>query len=207
MMTASDIPDDQGGIRPAEAEGIGQERIEVTFNGFRRNPEPGGILVGMLEIDVPGDEAVLHHQEGVDDFAGAGHPHLMARLALGRRDRDCPLAEHAGDGFRLVCVADVRGGGVGIDITDFADVDAGAPDGHFQGTGGTVHIGGGDVVAIRGESVAEDLGKDGRAAADGRFVAFEDDGRCAARAGWPFQVRLPGRRKRKYRRMNQLRLD
>ena len=38
------------------------------------------------------------------------------------------------------------------------------------------------MVAVRGEAVAEDLGEDGRAAADGGFVTFEDDGgRAAAR--------------------------
>ena len=96
MTTASDIPDDEGGVRSAEAEGVGQEGVEGPFDGFRRNPEPGGILVRMLEIDVSGDEAALHHQEGIDDFAGAGHPHFVARLALGGRYRHGPFAEDAG---------------------------------------------------------------------------------------------------------------
>ena len=180
MTTASDIPDDEGGVRPAESEGVRKERIERTLNGFRRYPKLCGILVRMLEVDVAGDEAALHHEEGIDDLAGAGHPHLVAGLALGGRHGYGALAEHAGDGLRLVRVAYMGGCRMGIDIADFAQVDAGAPDGHLQRAGGTVHVGGGDVVAVRGEAVAEDLGEDGRAAADGRFVAFEDDGRGAA---------------------------
>ena len=74
----------------------------------------------------------------------------------------------------------MRGSRVGIDIPYFADVDAGAADGHLQGAGGTVHVGRGDMVAVRGESVTEDLGQDGRTAADGRFITFQDDGGCTA---------------------------
>ena len=69
---------------------------------------------------------------------------------------------------------------MGIDIADLPEVDAGAPDGHFEGPGRTVHIGGGDMVAIGGEAVAEDFGQDRRAPLHGRFVTLQDDCRRAA---------------------------
>ena len=116
----------------------------------------------------------------------------MSGLALGRCHRHGAFAEYAGNGLGLVRVADVGGSGMGIDISDLPEVDAGAPDGHFEGPGRTVHIGGGDMVAVGGKAVAEDFGQDGSAPPPGRFVTFQNHRRRASAGNKTVAVAVEG---------------
>ena len=56
----------KGRIGPAEAERIGQERVEMDFARLRQDIDAGGIFVRMFEIDIPGDKSILHHQHRID---------------------------------------------------------------------------------------------------------------------------------------------
>ena len=171
----AEVPDDKRGVGSAKSEGIGQEGIEVAGHPFGQDHQFGGVFVRVLEVDVGADEIVLHHQDRVDDLAGACHPHLVAGLALGAGDRNALVADDGVDGLGFVGVAHVGGSGVCVDVADLVEAQARLADGTLQGTAGTVDIGVGDVLTVAREAVAQYLGNDGRAPADGRFVAFQDD--------------------------------
>ena len=55
----------------------------MYFLGFGQYMNASRIFIGMFEIDIPGYEAVLHHQNGINQFAGSRHPHLVSGLAFG----------------------------------------------------------------------------------------------------------------------------
>ena len=90
----------------------------MGFSGFRQDVQAGGVVIRVLEIDVPGNEIVLHHEDGIDDFTCACHPHFVSRLALGGGDGHFVVPENLGDGSGFAAVADAGGGGVGIDIAN-----------------------------------------------------------------------------------------
>ena len=147
----------------------------------------------MLEVEVGGDELAAHHEQGVDDLGGAGHPHLVAGHGLGGGDgRHGVTVEEGGEGASLVAVADGGGGGVGIDVTDAFERHAGVGHGHAKGAQGTVDVGHGDVVAVGREAVAEHLGEDRCATASGVLVALQDDGGGTATGHEPVAVAVEG---------------
>ena len=114
----------------------------------------GTVFVGVLEVEVGGDEVVLHHQHRVDDLARASHPHLVSGLRLGAGNLRALVAEHIVNSLCLVGVAHVGGGSVCVDIAYLADVNACALYRHAERLARTIHIRRGYMVAVGGESVA-----------------------------------------------------
>ena len=75
--------------------------------------QAGRLLIGPLKIDITGDKIILHHQDRIDQLAGARHPHLMASLALCRCHRHPIITKHSSDRLGLTTVANQGRGGMG----------------------------------------------------------------------------------------------
>ena len=98
----------------------------------------------------------------------------MSRLTLRRGDRHAIIAEDAGDGLCLTGITNGRRGGVGIDVTYIARLDAGTLEAQFKRTGWSVDIGVRDMLAIAGEAPTKDLGNDGSPATHGMVITLDD---------------------------------
>ena len=147
---------------------------------FGQYVDAGRLFVWFLEVDVAGDEAVLHHQCRVDDFAGSGHPHLVSCLALGRGDGHGAFTEELSDGLCFATVSDDGAGGMCIDVSNLLGVHAAVAEAEFKRACRTCHVGCGDVVAVAREAPAYYLCDDVGTALYGVFIAFEDDGCTSA---------------------------
>lgn len=85
---------------------------------LRYDVQAGRIFIGMLEVDVAGNEAVFHHQRRINQLACTGHPHFVPGLTLGRSDWNLVVPEHLCYRLRLAAVADAGGCGMGVDVAD-----------------------------------------------------------------------------------------
>ena len=148
----------------------------------------------MLEVDVRGDERVVHHQVGIDDLAGAGHPALVARHGLGGADGRVAFAEQRLQAHSLEGVALEGGGGVCVDVVDVFGFHTGILHGAAHGGGGAVVARLRDVGPVGGESVPGDLSDDGCAAPDGVFVLFQNQCGGTTAGYQPVTVAVKGTR-------------
>ena len=147
----------------------------VAFAQDRHALELG---VEVFDVGAFGGEAVLHHQQAVDGFLGAGGPEGVARQRLGRGDHRHVVAEDIADRPHLLGVADRGRGAVRVEVVDLRIA------GHFQrdlhAALGALARGGDHVIAVGIGPVAGDLGIDGRAARQGPFILFQHhDARAA----------------------------
>ena len=156
------------------------------------NVQAGSIIVGVLEIDVTGNEVVLHHQHGVNELRSTSHPHLVSRLALGRGHRHTVVAKNAGDGLRLPCVTYAGRSSMGIDIAYISRCQSGVTETQFQRTGRSFYIGCRNGVAIAGESTTDNLCHDGSHALLRMFQAFQHQ--CSGTATGHQSVTVAGER-------------
>ena len=78
-----DFSDNQSGIGTSKTKRIGKYGIQLFFCGLADDIKTFGELVRMLQVDIGGDEATLHHQDAVDNLAGTRHPAFVARHRLG----------------------------------------------------------------------------------------------------------------------------
>ena len=78
----------------------------MRFPCLRYDVKASRIFVGMLEVDVAGNEAVLHHQHRINQLARSSHPHFVSGLALGGSDWHLVVPEHLCYSLCLTAVAD-----------------------------------------------------------------------------------------------------
>ena len=69
----------------------------MSFACFRDDVDASRLLVWILEIQVSGNEVILHHEDGINQFAGSCHPHFMSRLSFGRSYRYFVISKDLGD--------------------------------------------------------------------------------------------------------------
>lgn len=144
------------------------------------------VALGVLFLDVDGgrDDAVADGHDAGNEFdATCGTEHVTGH-GFGGADGEAVLgvvAEGKFDGFGFGDVAKAGGGGVGVEVLDFLGVGFTVAEGHLDGVGGAgaVGRGGGEVIGIRADAVAGELGVDFRAAFAGVFEFFDDDDSCA----------------------------
>src|SRR2546421_9195856 len=100
-------------VGAAEAERVrqhGTERHVIPALAHDRHVGEGGIE--RLDIGALADEAVVHHQDGVNRLLRAGGAERMAGERFGRRNWRTFGAKHLADRLDLLEVADRRRGGV-----------------------------------------------------------------------------------------------
>ena len=113
------------GVGASETEGVAQDGVYLGIGSHGGEVEMLGVFVRILEVDVRSGERALHHNERIDYLRRTCHPALVARHALRRRDEGVASAEHTVEGDGLVHIALMCGGGVGVDVIDIVETDAG----------------------------------------------------------------------------------
>ena len=114
---------------------------------------------GRVKIDGRGDRAGAPGEQRDDQLEPTGGPLRVSEDALARGDRDVvgALAEPATESADLGVVVGLGAGRVGVDRVDVTRVETGGPQGrgdHGRGAA-PLGFGRGRVVAVRGETVAE----------------------------------------------------
>src|SRR5690606_17176902 len=112
--------EDEGGVLPAETEGIAQD--PVHGHGTRLPGHVVQIAGGILLIQVDGgrDHIVPNGEDAGDGLHGAGGPQQVADHGLGGADGQLigMLAENRLDGLGLADVPRRGAGAVGVDVVD-----------------------------------------------------------------------------------------
>jgi hypothetical protein len=89
--------------------------------------EGWNVFVWVLEMQVGGDDAALHGDQGFGDGAEAGGGLRVAHVGFDRADQQrgvSSLAEDVGDRVDLLRVANFGAGAVGLDVDDVRGTDA-----------------------------------------------------------------------------------
>ena len=120
--SGGDAAQDQRGIGAAEAERIGQHRIDRALLRLVRHEIDRGLDRGVVEIERRRRDVVANGEHGEDRLDGAGGAQQMADGRLGRRHGElaCGIAEQALHRAELDLVAHRRRGAVRIDVVDVA---------------------------------------------------------------------------------------
>lgn len=109
----------------SEAGKVAENDVQFRIDSLRRNVQPVGILVGIVEIDIRRNKIVEHHNGGINGLAGSRHPTLMARHRLRGTDEGTMTKEHFPKRLGFIHVA-LRGRrGMGVDIVDIVGIHSG----------------------------------------------------------------------------------
>ena len=122
---------------------------------------------------------MLEHEQAVDGFLHTGGPQRVAGQRLGRADVRGVVAKYRADGLQLGEVADGRGSAVRVQIINLG---INGFQRHLHAALGTFAAGRDHVVAIRGSTVADDLGEDGGTTRDRVIVGLDHHHQAPQRA-------------------------
>src|SRR3546814_11205215 len=107
----------EAGVGATEPETVGHHAVELNVLFHRADDRHAlGLGIEVLDVGGGGDEAVVHHQQGIDGLVHTGHALGMPGQRLGGRDPWHVGAEGPPDPFLTGDVAYRRGRSVRISI-------------------------------------------------------------------------------------------
>lgn len=71
------LSDDKRTVGTAEAERVAEDGVDLSINSCGGDVKWLRILVGVLEVDVGGNEVMVHHNNAINNLTGTGHPTFM----------------------------------------------------------------------------------------------------------------------------------
>ena len=104
----------------------------MFLDTYCRNQKFRRILIRVLEVQVGGDEVILHHEDGINDLAGSCHPHFMSGLGLRAGHLNLLISKDIENCLGLVRISHMGRSRMGIDIAYLFLCYARTADGHLQ---------------------------------------------------------------------------
>ncbi len=130
---------DQAGIGAAEAEGVGQDELDVTAPGLVRHEVDAGEIGGIVEVEGRRDDLVAHGKDAkIASTAPAAPSRWPTADLVDDMETRVLLAHQALHRVELDLVAERRRGAVRVDVVDVGRRDAGALDRRLHGAEGAV---------------------------------------------------------------------
>ena len=162
----------------AEAEAVGHHAIDDGFAGDVGDIIEIAKFVGIIEVDRRRQDIGMNRQRRGDQLDAAGSAEQVAELALGARNLEL-LGVPAEDRFHRLGfgeIAQLGAGSVRVDVADRVGIATAVDQAHAHGSrrASAFLVGSGDVGAVGGHAVAENLGVNTSAASERDVFLFEN---------------------------------
>ena len=174
---------DEAGILPAEAEGIGHGGMNAGFARRIAHDVHAATRFRGFKIEIRRKDPGLQGLDAGDEFGESARAHHVARRSLGRADRRGTVsrAEDLLYGIGFGCVTEPGGRAMGVDIADVRGREPRALQGepHALRRSDSVRVGRGHVIGVLGVRVAREFCVNFSTARFRVLLGLEDNGAAA----------------------------